>query len=231
MTKTNPKDRLAIALDTQDLDTAISIAKATQSNIGIAKIGLQLFSAAGHRAIRAVQDIGMEVFLDIKLHDIPNTVYGASTVLGSLGTRYLTVHTVGGEAMLQAAMKGLDEGAEQAGLPAPMALGVTVLTSEPNVAPELLSERLKVALTANYSGIVCAATDLPVIRNTAPDIVTVVPGIRPAGVPTHDQGRVATPAEAIQNGANILVIGRAITAADNPAAAAEAIATEVAHAI
>lgn len=229
--KADLRNRLAIALDTRDLDTAVSIAKAVQPHIGIAKVGLQLFSAAGHEAVRAMQGIGMDVFLDVKLHDIPNTVYGASKVLGSLGVRYLTVHAAGGEAMLQAAVRGLAIGADEAGLPAPMALAVTVLTSEPNASPEVLNERLAWATAAGCGGVVCAAADLPVIKGTAPDIVAVVPGIRPAGVPTHDQGRVATPAEAIRFGADILVIGRAVTSADDPAAAAEAVADEVAQAI
>ncbi len=228
---TDVRSRLAIALDTDDLDTAVSIAKAVQPSIGIAKVGLQLFSAAGHDAVRAMHDLGIDVFLDVKLHDIPNTVYGAAKVLGSLGARYLTVHASGGQAMLEAAVKGLGEGASKAGLPAPAVLAVTVLTSDPNASPEALKERLGAAVAAKCGGIVCAATDLAVIRSVAPDIITVVPGIRPAGVPTHDQGRVATPAEAIQQGANILVIGRAVTHAEDPAAAAQAIAAEVAEAI
>lgn len=227
----NVRDRLAIALDTSDLDTAVSIAKAVQPSIGVAKVGLQLFSAAGHDAVRAMQDIGMTVLLDVKLHDIPNTVYGASTVLGALGVRYLTTHAAGGVAMLQAAVKGLAEGANAVGLPAPTVLAVTILTSEPNASPTLLNERLAAALDAGCGGVVCAATDLRLIRTTAPGIITLVPGIRPAGVPSHDQKRVATPAEAIRNGADILVIGRAVTSADDPAVAAEAIAAEVAEAV
>lgn len=230
-TTVNVRDRLAIALDTRDLNTAISVAKAVQPSIGVAKIGLQLFSAAGHNAIRAMRDIGMNVFLDVKLHDIPNTVYGASAVLGSLGIRYLTVHAAGGEAMLQAAVRGLTESAVETGLPTPMALAVTVLTSEPNASPELLSERLAAAIASGCGGVVCAAADLHVIKSAAANIVTVVPGIRPAGLPTHDQGRVATPVEAIQGGADMLVIGRAVTAADDAAAAARTIAFEVAQAI
>jgi orotidine-5'-phosphate decarboxylase len=229
--KTNCRDRLAIALDTPDLDAAVSVAKAVQSSIGVAKVGLQLFSAAGQDAVRAMQNLGMSVFLDVKLHDIPNTVYGASTVLGSLGVRYLTVHAVGGEAMLHAAVTGLREGASEAGLPAPTTLAVTVLTSEPSASPELLNERLSMAVAAGCAGVVCAAADLPVIKRAAPEMMAVVPGIRPTGVPVHDQGRVATPGEAIQRGADMLVIGRAITAADDPAFAAEAIAAEVARAI
>ncbi len=226
----NARDRLAIALDTSDLAAAVSTAKAVQSSIGIAKVGLQLFSAAGHDAVRAMQDVGMSVFLDVKLHDIPNTVYGASKVLGSLGVRYLTVHAAGGTAMLQAAVNGLQEGADQANLPAPITLAVTVLTSEPTASAELLNERLAAALAAGCQGIVCAAPDLPIIKHAAPNVIAVVPGIRPSGVPTHDQGRVATPAEAIRNGADVLVIGRAVTDADDPAAAAAAIATEVSQA-
>jgi orotidine-5'-phosphate decarboxylase len=230
-TSSTVRNRLAIALDTSELDTALSIAKAVQPSIGVAKVGLQLFSAAGHDAVRAIQDIGMNVFLDVKLHDIPNTVYGASTVLGSLGVQYLTVHAAGGKAMLQAAVKGLTEGADAADLPIPTVLAVTVLTSAPDASPALLNERLSDAVAAHCGGVVCAATDLPIIRKAAPDILTVVPGIRPTGSPTHDQQRIATPAEAIRNGANILVIGRAVTAAENPAEAAEAIVTEVAQAV
>jgi orotidine-5'-phosphate decarboxylase len=224
------RNRLAIALDTSDLEAAVAIAKAVQPNIGIAKVGLQLFSAAGRDAVKAMHGIGMDVFLDVKLHDIPNTVYGASTVLGALGVRYLTVHAAGGKNMLQAAVKGLEEGAGAANRSVPTVLAVTILTSEPQATPSLLSERLEAAITAGCGGIVCAATDLALVRKAAPDILTVVPGIRPAGSPVHDQARIATPAEAIGNGASILVIGRAITDTENPAKAAETIAAEVAHA-
>ncbi|MGH3873454.1 MAG: orotidine-5'-phosphate decarboxylase [Pseudonocardiaceae bacterium] len=229
--RADARNRLAIALDTRHLDTAISIAKAVQPNIGVAKVGLQLFSAAGHKAVRAIREIGMDVFLDVKLHDIPTTVYGASAVLGSLNIRYLTVHAAGGEAMLHAAVKGLAESAHETGLPAPIALAVTVLTSEPNASPELLNKRLAAAVAAGCGGVICAAPDLPVIKAAAPDIMAIVPGIRPTGVPRHDQARVATPAEAIRLGADMLVIGRAVTTADDPATAAEAIATEVAQAL
>jgi orotidine-5'-phosphate decarboxylase len=231
MSQTDVRNHIAIALDTGDLSKAVEIAKAVQPHVGIAKVGLQLFSAAGHDAVRAMQDAGIDVFLDVKLHDIPNTVYGAATVLGSLGVRYLTVHASGGKAMLEAAVKGLGEGAESAGLTPPMALAVTVLTSDPHASPELLRERVDAAVSAGCQGIVCAATDLHVVKRAAPRITAVVPGIRPEGVPTHDQSRVATPGSAIRSGADILVVGRAITHADNPAEAARAIADEVAIAL
>ena len=223
------RERIAVALDTSNLDEAVEITKAVQPYVGIAKVGLQLFSAAGHTAVKAVQDTGIDVFLDLKLHDIPNTVYGASTVLGSLGVRYLTVHASGGQAMLEAAVRGLSEGAAKVGLAPPTTLAVTVLTSDPEASPELLLKRLNVATAAGCGGVVCAAPDLEVIRGTAPQIITVVPGIRPAGADVNDQIRIATPRSAIASGADILVIGRPITQADNPAAAAEAIFKEVGY--
>ena len=223
--------RLAVALDTGELASAREIVTAVKPFVGIAKVGLQLFSAAGHTAVRAVQDAGMDVFLDVKLHDIPNTVYGASRVLGSLGVRFLTVHASGGRQMLEAAVQGLAEGAEQAGVSSPTTLAVTVLTSDRTASPDTLRERLDAAVVAGCGGVVCAATDLPVIRAASPSITTVVPGIRPTGVSAHDQSRVATPAEAIRAGADILVVGRAITGADDITAAAQAVATEVSRAL
>jgi orotidine-5'-phosphate decarboxylase len=227
----NARDRLAVALDTGNLDEAVEIATAVKPYVGIAKVGLQLFSAAGHNAVRAVQDIGMDVFLDVKLHDIPNTVYGAAKVLGSLGVRFLTIHASGGKEMLEAGVRGLSEGAASAGLPAPTALAITVLTSDRTASADTLRERLDAAVAAGCGGVVCAATDLAVIKAASPSITAVVPGIRPAGVPTHDQSRVATPAEAIKAGADILVVGRAITGADDKAEAARAVALEVSEAL
>jgi orotidine-5'-phosphate decarboxylase len=227
----NVRSRIAVALDTADLDEAVTTAKSVQPYVGIAKVGLQLFSSAGQTAVRAIQETGIDVFLDVKLHDIPNTVYGASTVLGSLGVRYLTVHASGGQPMLEAAVKGLSEGAASVGLAPPTVLAVTVLTSDPHASPELLRERLDAAVAAGCQGIVCAASDLAVIRPTAPRITTVVPGIRPAGAAVHDQNRVATPRTAIEMGADILVVGRPITQAESPAGAAQAIFDEVAMAL
>ena len=124
-----------------------------------------------------------------------------------------------------------DEGAAAAGLPAPMVLGVTVLTSEPDAPRALLEQRLTSAVEADCGGVICAADDLVEVTRVAPELLTVVPGIRPDGVASHDQGRPATPATAIQQGAGILVIGRAVTSADDPESAADAIANEVGRAI
>jgi orotidine-5'-phosphate decarboxylase len=195
------------------------------------RAGLQLFSTCGPRAVETIGDLGLDVFLDLKLHDIPNTVASAARELGRLGARYLTVHAAGGEAMLRAAVEGLTEGAQQAGLPTPTVLAVTVLTSITDATPETLTERLTTAVAAGCPGVVCAAPDLATIKATAPDIFAVTPGIRPAGGDTHDQARVATPTDAITAGADLLVIGRPITNASDPAQAAAHIAAEISTAL
>lgn len=225
------RERLAIALDTNDLERATLLAKAVQPHIAVAKVGLELFSAAGREAVMVMRELGMTIFLDVKLHDIPNTVGGAATVLGGLGVHFLTLHATGGEAMLRAGVLGLADGAAAAGLPTPLALAVTVLTSERAAPVDLLRQRVATAVAAECPGVVCAAGDLQEVKGQAPDIFAVTPGIRPAGVPSHDQGRVASPAEAIKGGADLLVIGRAVTGSSDPGAAAASIAEEVASAL
>ena len=178
-----------------------------------------------------MQDLGMAVFVDVKLHDIPNTVNKAARVLGQLGARYLTLHASGGEDMLRAGIEGLTEGAVSAGLPVPMVLAVTILTSDTDAPEDLLRHRVGVAVAAGCPGVICAVGDLPIVRSQAPSIVAVTPGIRPAGVAAHDQARTATPAIAIAEGADVLVVGRAVSGALDPAMAAEAIAVEVATAL
>jgi orotidine-5'-phosphate decarboxylase len=145
--------------------------------------------------------------------------------------RFLTIHASGGEAMMRAAVDGLAEGANLAGLPVPTALAVLVLTSHQDAPPSLLLERLNAAVAAGSPGIVCAATDLPTIKAHAPGIFAVTPGIRLPGGDVHDQARVSTPAAAIAAGANLLVIGRAVTGAEDPASAATDIAAHVSSAL
>ena len=141
---------------------------------------------------------------------------------------FTTVHTQGGESMMRAAVSGMAEGASAAGTTAPCVLGVTVLTSDTDAAPEALASRSSLAASAGCGGLVCAASDLAVTRRAAPGLLTVVPGIRPSGTPADDQARAATPAAAIRAGADILVIGRAVTAAGDPEAMAAAVVDEVA---
>jgi orotidine-5'-phosphate decarboxylase len=224
---TEARSRLAVALDVSEVNDAVRIAKAVSPHVGVGKVGLQLFSAAGPSAVEAIRAAGLDVFLDVKLHDIPNTVLSAARVLGSLGARYLTIHASGGREMVRAAVEGLNEGAAKAGLPVPMTLAVLVLTSHKDAPPELLIERLDAAVAGGSPGIVCAATDLATVKSHAPNIFAVTPGIRLPGGDVHDQARVSTPGDAIAHGADLLVVGRPITAVDDPSAAAAEINAHV----
>ncbi len=222
------RPKLAIALDVDDLILARRLAASVTDYFGVAKVGLELFSAAGPEAIGVMQDLGMEVFLDVKLHDIPNTVGKAGRVLGALGAKYLTMHARGGEDMLKAGVDGLNAGAEAAGLDAPIGLAVTVLTSDAGAPAHIVPRRLRMAMESGCGGIVCAAEDLSDARTIAPRLVRVVPGIRPEGTSTDDQARSATPQEALDGGADLLVIGRAVTNADDPEEAAAKLALSLA---
>ena len=223
--------RLALALDFDDAVVAMRWAVRLRDYFGVAKVGLELFSAAGPSVVAELVDAGFKVFVDMKLGDIPTVTRRASRVLGALGASYLTIHTSAGPASLRAGVEGLAEGADRGGMPVPMALGVTVLTSEAEAPAELLRSRVKSALDCGCGGVVCAARDLPEVKGAAPGLLTVVPGIRLAGGGTHDQGRVATPGDAARAGADLLVVGRAVTEAAAPEAAASAVMAELAAAI
>jgi orotidine-5'-phosphate decarboxylase len=220
--------RLAISIDTDDLVAAHRLAQQMRPYFGVAKVGLELFSAAGPDAIGTLRDLGYQVFLDLKMYDIPTTVHRAATVLGALGVDYLTLHAHGGVEMLSAGVQGLRHGAEAAGLDVPIALAVTVLTSDDSAPPHIVPNRVRVAVESGCGGLILAAADLQTARDLAPRLRRVVPGIRLAGGAVHDQARSATPQEAAAGGADLLVIGRAVTQADDPVAAAAAIAAAVA---
>jgi orotidine-5'-phosphate decarboxylase len=210
--------RLALVLDVDDLDRALALARELEAWFGVAKVGLELYSAAGPRAIDTLRELGYAVFADLKLHDIPTTVGRAARVVGRLGAAYLTLHAAGGASMLRAGVEGLADGAAEAGHAAPVALGVTVLTSEPDASA--FDDRLDVAAAAGCGGVVCSAYEVTRVRERAPRLVTVVPGVRLAGDDAHDQARVATPGEVAALGADLLVIGRTVTAAPDRVAAA-----------
>lgn len=231
VTRVPGAERLALALDADDLTEALRTAGSLAPWFGTAKVGLELYAAAGPEAVAALAGLGYRVFVDLKMFDIPTTVRRAARVVGGLGASELTVHAAGGVDMVRAAVDGLAEGAASAGLAPPMVLAVTVLTSEPDAPPSLVDERVRRAVAAGCGGVVCAATDLAVVRTAGPGLRTVVPGIRPAGAASDDQQRIATPADAIAAGAELLVIGRAVTASSNPGAAAAAIAAETAAAL
>ena len=225
--ETDLRDHLAVALDVDDLVAALRIARDVRPWFGVAKIGLELFIAAGPEAIGALSQLGYKVFLDLKLDDIPTTVERAARIAGSLGVHYLTIHARGGVNILRAGVNGLTDGAQKAGLGAPIALGVTVLTSDDTAPAHILPQRVEAAAEAGCGGIVCAAADVTEAKRLAPDLIAVVPGIRPQGTDAGDQRRAATPREALDAGADLLVIGRPVTRAEDRVAAAAALVESV----
>ncbi len=222
------RSKLAIALDVDDLVVALRLGRELAPWFGTAKIGLELYSSVGPDAVTALSELGFDVFCDLKFHDIPTTVHKASRVIGSLGARYLNLHGQGGVAMLRAGVDGLKQGAIDAGVAEPLALAVTVLTSDGEAPPHILGKRVQAALESDCDGIVCAASDVREAKHYGPRLFAAVPGIRPAGAPRHEQARAATPREALDAGADLIILGRAITQADDPPAAANAVVDELA---
>ena len=214
------RDQLALVLDVDDLVIAQRLARLLKPWFGVVKVGLELYTAAGPEAVATLADEGFDVMLDIKLHDIPTTVRRAARVIGALGATYLTLHAHGGPVMLRAGVDGLRDGAEAAALPPPVALAVTILTSDSDAPPHILGRRVAAAVEGGCGGVVCAASDVKEAKELAPRMLAVVPGIRPTHVERNDQARAATPQEALAAGADLLVIGRAVTAAPDPAKAA-----------
>ncbi len=217
---TDIREKLAVALDVDDLIAAERLAVQLRPYFAVAKVGLELYSAAGPDALPSLMDLGYRVFLDLKFHDIPTTVGRAARVIGALGASYLNMHAAGGVDMLRAGVEGLADGAAAADVAPPVALAVTILTSETHAPRHVLAERVEAALMAGCGGVVCAASDVADVKAIGPDLIAVTPGVRPAGDALHDQGRPATPAEALAAGADLLVVGRAVTAAADPVAAA-----------
>jgi orotidine-5'-phosphate decarboxylase len=234
ITTTNPKDRLAIALDFPDALQAFDLVNRLDDTCQWFKVGMELYYAAGNSFVQQLRDRGFNVFLDLKLHDIPNTVAGAVRSATHAGASLLTVHASGGAAMLSAA-------AEAAATPgAPKLLAVTVLTSMDayelsgigvtGTPAQQVLRLAKLAKAAGIDGMVCSAEEVSTLRTEmGPQTMLVIPGIRPAGSATGDQKRIATPATAIAQGASMLVVGRPITRAADPAAAARAILEEIAQ--
>lgn len=228
--------RLIVALDVPDAASASALVARLQDTCGWFKVGLKLFVAAGPAVLEPLLKRRHSVFLDLKLHDIPNTVAGAVRSAAALGVRMTTVHAAGGPAMLAAARAALDGLSDP-----PELLAVTVLTSmdsaqlsaigierSPASQVELLA---RMGLAAGIRGYVCSPHEVASLRAlTGPEGILVVPGIRPAGADTGDQKRIATPAEALRQGASYLVVGRPIIDAPDPAEAAEAILKEMAEA-
>lgn len=219
-----PRDRLVLVLDMESLDDALAYAERMAPWFATVKVGYELYAAAGPEALEAFRHKGFRVFADLKLHDIPTTVERGARALGRRGIDFLNFHASGGEAMLRAGIKGLREGAREVGHAQPIALAVTVLTSDADT--DALEARLQIAVSAGCDGVVCAGPDVELARSYG--LQTMVPGIRlPAG-DVHDQARVDTPGNAIARGADWLVVGRAVSAADDPEQAARDITRDVA---
>lgn len=215
------RDSLGINLDFDDLVVAERIARDLRPYFGVAKVGFELFSAAGPEIVPPLVDLGYRVFLDLKFYDIPNTVRRGARVVGALGATYLNMHAAGGVDMLRAGVEGLREGAEQAGLEPPVAIGVTILTSETDAPRPLFEARVRAVVESGCGGVVCAVSDIADVRRIGSGLLTLVPGIRAAGGDVHDQARPGTPQEALAAGADVLLIGRMVTEAADPIAAAQ----------
>jgi orotidine-5'-phosphate decarboxylase len=229
------RDRIVAALDVPDPAAAAALAGKLAGHVGMYKVGLELFVAHGRAAIDSVRPFGLPIFLDLKLHDIPQTVEAAARGAGALGAALVTVHASGGAEMIAAARRGLSAGAAAAGVAAPKLLAVTVLTSlgaddlravgfagTPAEAALRLS---RVAMKAGADGLVCSPEEVAELRRElGPAPLLVVPGIRPAGAASGDQRRTGTPRAAVEAGASHLVIGRPLRDAPDPAAAADSIA-------
>lgn len=228
------RNPIIVALDVPEAAPALNLAEQLAPVVGAVKVGLELFTAAGPDLVRRLRAAGLTVFLDLKLHDIPNTVARAVEAAVRVDVQMLTVHAGGGRAMLEAAEQAARAAAQRLGQPPPLVLGVTVLTSLDDAALAELGipatanaqvERLaRLAVTAGLRGLVCSPLELPVLRAVLPrEVQLVTPGIRPPGTAAGDQKRTLGPREALAAGADWLVIGRPITAAADPRAAAEKI--------
>jgi len=231
------RERIFVALDTPDVARARDLAGQIDGLVGGLKIGKEFFTANGPEGVRQI-GTRLPLFLDLKFHDIPNTVAGAVRAATQLSPFMLNVHCGGGRAMMSAAAAAAKEAAEALGHARPLVIGVTVLTSldatdlaevgQPENAREQVIRLARLAQDSGLDGVVCSAREITSIREACgPEFCTVVPGIRPAWAAKGDQKRVMTPSEAIGLGAHYLVIGRPINAAENPAAAARRIYREL----
>ncbi|GAB4297759.1 MAG: orotidine-5'-phosphate decarboxylase [Myxococcota bacterium] len=234
--------RIIVAMDVPSLSAAVSLAEKLLGRVGCLKVGKELFTASGMEVVTELCGMGLPVFLDLKFHDIPQTVMGAARSAGRLGVAMFTVHSSGGAEMVAQAVKGAAEGAREGGQKPPLVLAVTVLTSiDQKIYNEIgfsgsLEEGVrrlaKLAKGAGAGGIVCSPNEIEIVRESVGERLKIVtPGVRPQGSEKGDQKRTMTPAEAIRKGADFLVIGRPITKAGDPQAAVEEIAEEIATAL
>lgn len=231
-------DRIIFALDVGDMQSARDWVTRLHASVGWIKVGLELFTAVGPDVVRLVKDSGMKCFLDLKLHDIPNTVAGAVRSAIRTGADMMTIHLTGGRAMVTAALKAAREESLAYGMSTPKVVGVSVLTSlggddlrEVGIEKSPMDQvkhLARFAASCGADGMVCSAEDLTRIRSSVPkNLLLITPGIRPDWSGKQDQKRIATPAAAIRAGADLLVIGRPISEAPDPVEAVCLIAAEM----
>jgi len=233
-----PSERIFVALDTPYADVARGLAHKLSGRVGGVKLGLEFFSANGPDGVRSIVDSGLKVFLDLKFHDIPNTVAGAIRAATATGASILNLHASGGLAMMRVAAEAVSEAAALHNLMRPDVVGVTVLTSLDSADLESVGQKAsprdqvvrlaQLAMEAGLDGVVCSAEEAGTVRDACGDsFVRIVPGIRPSWSATNDQKRFTTPKQALSEGATYIVIGRPITAADDPVEAAFRIVGEL----
>lgn len=236
----NARDRIIVALDVPSAEEAVTLVGLLKDRVGGFKVGLELFHAEGPAIFTKIHEAGIaRIFYDAKLHDIPNTVARTCRILTSFGVWMANVHAAGGVAMMKAAVDAAQESARRLGVSPPKIVAVTLLTS---IGALELAEELRVdcsvtdyvvylarsAKRAGCDGVVCSPHEVPVVRwACGPEFLVVTPGVRPTWAEAGDQKRVMTPAEAVKAGSDYVVVGRPITAAPNPAEAADRIAQEI----
>ena len=234
----DPSEQLFCAIDTPSLEAADKLTGEITGLVGGVKLGLEFFAANGPSGVRTISARGTPIFLDLKLHDIPNTVAGTIRALAPLNVAFLTLHAAGGRAMLQAAVTAAREAADSVGSRRPLLLGVTVMTSldendlrdvgQDPMTHHQVDRLAFLAQDSGLDGVVCSAQEIAHLRRRyGQHLVLMVPGIRPAWTTNDDQKRITTPAEAVGLGADYLVIGRPITRATDPAGAAKRIVADL----
>jgi orotidine-5'-phosphate decarboxylase len=241
--KNNAKNKLIVALDVDQADRALELFEELRDHVGTFKIGMQLFTAAGPDIVRRIVSRGGRVFLDLKYHDIPNTVAAAGVEATRLGVSIFNIHTSGGSEMMKRTAEAVGETATREGLTKPTVIGVTLLTSVDQETlrqigiddePAPVVRRLALlAQTSGLDGVVASAHEIKIIRAAVPNsgFVIVTPGMRSAGDPSHDQRRFMTVGEAISAGADYVVVGRPILNAESPAKAARMLLQEISNVI
>ncbi len=236
MTRDDAKSRLIFALDVEDFAATKRWVSSLADHVGMFKVGKQLFTACGPEVVRMIRDSGGDIFLDLKYHDIPNTVAAASVEAARLGVKLLNLHALGGYEMMARAADRLHN--EFSDIDRPKILAVTILTSSTEdtlrevgielPVPEMVIKLAKLAQKAGIDGVVASPLEVPMIREACgTEFITVTPGVRPAFASSDDQKRIMTPADAVKAGSDYLVIGRPISSAPDPLAAADAIVNEI----